>query len=37
MEHTILERNQRAMTDLWALEDIYPTEEAWEQDLQVLK
>ena len=37
MEQKILERSAQDVGNLWALEDIYPTEAAWEQDLQTLR
>ena len=33
----VLERSEIALADTWALEDIYPTDEAWEQDLARMK
>ena len=37
MAKKILERNEQNPADQWKLEDIYATDEAWEQDLTVLR
>ena len=37
MAEAILERSQRKQEELWALEDLYPTDEAWEADLKILR
>ncbi len=37
MAEVILERSQRKLEELWALEDLYATDEAWEADLQTLR
>lgn len=37
MKQTILERAERNPADCWALEDIYATTDAWEQDFATLK
>ena len=37
MAEVILERAQRKPEELWALEDLYPTDEAWEEDLARLR
>ena len=33
----IPERNEIAQADRWAIEDLYPTDEAWNQDLEAFK
>ena len=33
----ILERSEIALKDRWAVEDMYPTDEAWMEDLEKLK
>ena len=33
----ILERSEVARKDRWAIEDLYPTDEAWKEDLEKLK
>ena len=37
MAKKILERSQQNVADQWKLEDIYATDEAWEQDLAALR
>ena len=37
MAKKIPERNELAEADKWALEDLYPTNEAWQQDLETMK
>ena len=37
MAEAILERSQRPERDLWALEDLYATDEAWEADFTALQ
>lgn len=37
MEDQILERSKQNPANLWALEDLYATDAAWETDLQTLK
>ena len=37
MAKKIPERNELAESDKWALEDLYPTNEAWQRDLETFK
>ena len=37
MAEAILERSQRPEADRWALEDLYPTDDAWEADFTALR
>ena len=37
MAKKIPERNELAEADKWALEDLYPTNEAWQRDLETMK
>ena len=37
MEDMILERSARPREELWAIEDLYPSDQAWEADLALLE
>ncbi len=37
MEEQILERSARSREELWAIEDLYPNDQAWEADLALLR
>ena len=37
MEHTILERSQRSEQELWAIEDLYASDDLWYRDLEAFR